>query len=282
MGYKRDIKENTKKLLYANSGNVCAMYGCTNQLMYASTANISEICHIEAVNEDGPRYNPNLTNEEVNSYDNLILLCPTHHTLIDSKAEEINYSVSYLKEMKKYHENQVKELFCTSFSIPMFEFPDNALKTIVNYINSTYIWNYTDIDTTYVSKVLESFFSMKSFSRQIMHYVLTKSIENNDTEINMVLIRNMDNMDLNELSETFQLLEMNDFVRETKWNGPLAGFEDGDGDYHLVENNYLFKICQGEWYLYKNSLILKSIFDLLNNNKLKYHDLLINKNLNEL
>ena len=37
MGYKRNIKESVRRLLYANSGNACAMYGCNNALIYANT-----------------------------------------------------------------------------------------------------------------------------------------------------------------------------------------------------------------------------------------------------
>ena len=68
MGYRRNIKESTRRMLYARSGNMCAMYGCNNVLINENTSNISEICHIEAVNDDGVRYNDNLTDEEVKCY----------------------------------------------------------------------------------------------------------------------------------------------------------------------------------------------------------------------
>lgn len=96
MGYKRDVKDNVRRLLYANSGNICAMYGCSNSLVYENTASINEICHIEAVNEKGARYNTNLSDEYVNSYENLMLLCPTCHSIIDNKQNESFYTVAYL------------------------------------------------------------------------------------------------------------------------------------------------------------------------------------------
>ena len=65
MGYRRNIKESTRRMLYARSGNMCAMYGCNNVLINENTSNISEICHIEAVNDDGVRYNDNLTDEVI-------------------------------------------------------------------------------------------------------------------------------------------------------------------------------------------------------------------------
>lgn len=41
-----------------------------------------------------------------NSHENLLLLCPTHHTLID-KEKGANFSVESLREMKLFHEREV-------------------------------------------------------------------------------------------------------------------------------------------------------------------------------
>ena len=90
MGYNRNIKEGTKRMLYMKSGNLCTW--CKQRLVYSNSSNLSEICHIEAVNEDGARYNPNLTNEYVNSYENLILLCANCHTLADNKYNLVKSS----------------------------------------------------------------------------------------------------------------------------------------------------------------------------------------------
>lgn len=108
MGYNRNIKEGTKRMLYMKSGNLCTW--CKQRLVYSNSSNLSEICHIEAVNEDGARYNPNLTNEYVNSYENLILLCANCHTLADNKYNENACSVEMLKSMKCAHEQWVEEI----------------------------------------------------------------------------------------------------------------------------------------------------------------------------
>ena len=55
MGYNRNIKEGTKRMLYMKSGNLCTW--CKQRLVYSNSSNLSEICHIEAVNEDGARCN---------------------------------------------------------------------------------------------------------------------------------------------------------------------------------------------------------------------------------
>jgi HNH endonuclease len=40
---------------------------------------LAEICHIYGLKPDSPRYVPGMTVEEVNAYENLLLLCPTCH-----------------------------------------------------------------------------------------------------------------------------------------------------------------------------------------------------------
>jgi hypothetical protein len=59
---------------------------------------IGEICHIKARNERGGRYDPRQGEAERQGYDNLLLLCPTHHRTIDAQSEA--FSVELLKQMK--------------------------------------------------------------------------------------------------------------------------------------------------------------------------------------
>lgn len=99
---KRSYPQQTVKRLYALSGNQCAFPGCTATLVNSENASNSHICHIEAANESGPRFNSALTVEQRNDYTNLILLCPSHHAVVDAHPEE--YSVERLKEMKQSHE----------------------------------------------------------------------------------------------------------------------------------------------------------------------------------
>lgn len=55
------------------------------------------------------RHDPTQTVTERDDYQNLILLCPTHHTLIDRKENETVYTVAALQEMKATHEARVLE-----------------------------------------------------------------------------------------------------------------------------------------------------------------------------
>jgi hypothetical protein len=97
-----DITPKTRMRLYALSGNQCAFPGCGVAFVSPENeTNISNICHIEAAEEGGERYNPNSNDEERRSFKNLILLCPNHHKVTDNVH---TYTVEVLREMKRTHE----------------------------------------------------------------------------------------------------------------------------------------------------------------------------------
>lgn len=85
------------------------MYDCNRELIFPTTDGKSQsgkIAHIEALNEGGARFNPNLSLQQRNSEDNLILVCADCHDKIDSDPKK--YTVEYLKEMKRNHIRKMK------------------------------------------------------------------------------------------------------------------------------------------------------------------------------
>jgi hypothetical protein len=68
---------------------------------------IGQEAHIVAEEDDGPRGDATMPVSERNAYANLILLCPTHHILID-KDNGIHFSVTQLHKMKAEHEASVE------------------------------------------------------------------------------------------------------------------------------------------------------------------------------
>jgi hypothetical protein len=63
-----------------------------------------EVCHIKGKRLGSARYDPSQTDVERHAYTNLILMCPTHHTVIDDDEEA--YTVERLCKMKVAHEAQ--------------------------------------------------------------------------------------------------------------------------------------------------------------------------------
>lgn len=102
----------THKMLWGRSANCCAFPGCHRQLAMdiEDTDDISivgEEAHIVAKEKDGPRGNSDLTNEQRDKYENLILLCSIHHKIIDDHPEI--YTVDKLKLTKQEHEKWVSQ-----------------------------------------------------------------------------------------------------------------------------------------------------------------------------
>jgi len=98
----RNYSDLTIKRLYALSANSCAFPDCpvvfTNP---TNNTNFSNICHIEDA-EEGGRFNPNMTDIQRASFENLILLCPNHHKETENTEK---YTVDSLREMKQRHES---------------------------------------------------------------------------------------------------------------------------------------------------------------------------------
>lgn len=91
------------KKLFACSGNRCAFPKCRASMMVNQTL-IGEICHIKGEKPTSKRYDPSQTNLERHAYDNLVLMCPNHHTVIDDDDEA--YTVEHLRKIKSSHEAQ--------------------------------------------------------------------------------------------------------------------------------------------------------------------------------
>ena len=107
---KRKYPTKTRRILDIQSLNQCAFPGCTNALVEpgigkASPAVTADTGHIHAISPDGPRWKEGLTTEELNSLDNLILLCKNHHAVVDSQPEF--YTAEQLKQWKAEHEAKV-------------------------------------------------------------------------------------------------------------------------------------------------------------------------------
>jgi hypothetical protein len=91
------------KKLFACSGNRCAFPKCRASMVVDQTL-IGEICHIKGEKPTSRRYDPSQTNLERHAYDNLVLMCPNHHTVIDDDDEA--YTVERLHKIKASHEAQ--------------------------------------------------------------------------------------------------------------------------------------------------------------------------------
>ena len=98
------MREKDIKILWGRSGNRCAI--CKLELTPdGSRETLGEMAHIVARSLDGPRGLMKLTSEDRDCYDNLILLCPTHHSEVDKNPDV--WTVERIREAKTDHEQWV-------------------------------------------------------------------------------------------------------------------------------------------------------------------------------
>lgn len=104
------LKEFVKLRLWGMSAGRCEI--CNTLLYldsyYGDDANFAENAHIHAVGSTGPRHKEEMSQEEIDCVDNLMLLCAEHHHLIDTKPE--NYPSDMLVKQKKAHEERIRRL----------------------------------------------------------------------------------------------------------------------------------------------------------------------------
>lgn len=115
----------TIKKLFALSGNLCAFPECKNYIVDDVGNLIGQICHIEAAEEGGERYNQKQTDDERASFENLILLCANHHITTNDTTK---YTVGTLTEMKKNHEER--------FTSKQYQPTDNVIDQAVRQIQT--------------------------------------------------------------------------------------------------------------------------------------------------
>ena len=106
----RSIAAAAKILLAARSGGRCEFAGCNDylfeHLLTLKDGNFSQHAHIVAFSEEGPRGRQRARPRNINSVDNLMLLCPQCHKLIDDNPDD--YPRSVLEKYKQDHEERVR------------------------------------------------------------------------------------------------------------------------------------------------------------------------------
>jgi hypothetical protein len=98
------VTDRTRKILWVKAGGRCSI--CGEQLATDASGEdepsiFGEECHIVARSPGGPRA-ADIAN--VDSYENLILLCRKHHKQVDD--QRFHFTAQRLKEIKHKHEEQ--------------------------------------------------------------------------------------------------------------------------------------------------------------------------------
>jgi hypothetical protein len=110
------FSDKTIKLLWGNAAGRCSFPGCGRRLSLPESGKtaphiIGEMAHIRGEEPGAPRHDPAQSEAQRNDYANLILLCPTDHTIIDKTENMATYTVNMLMNIKLQHERDVSDRF---------------------------------------------------------------------------------------------------------------------------------------------------------------------------
>jgi hypothetical protein len=108
MASVRNIKAKVERLLWGIAAGRCEFDGC-NRLLYqhevtGARENLAEKAHIHAVSPGGARFCPD-DDEFKNTVENLMLVCPQCHVMIDRNEQK--YTPEILFAMKQKHEKRI-------------------------------------------------------------------------------------------------------------------------------------------------------------------------------
>lgn len=104
------ITDKTRKVLWGRSASLCAF--CRTHLVIDASANdtdavVGDECHVVSGAPNGPRHDSAFDPAAIDNLGNLILLCRTHHKLVDDQPE--TFTADSLQQLKANHEKWVKE-----------------------------------------------------------------------------------------------------------------------------------------------------------------------------
>ena len=107
--YRMAISDNDYKLLWGRAAGICSNPECRDDLTVllegAAAYNVGEMAHVIARRPGGPRGVPE---GGADSYENLLLLCPTCHRKVD-KAPEGTYPIDLLFGWKAEQEAEIRQ-----------------------------------------------------------------------------------------------------------------------------------------------------------------------------
>lgn len=106
----RAIKPLIRLLLFVRAGGRCEFDGCNRDVLrhhVTLTAQVfGEMAHIVAFKPRGPRGKSGKALVDINDVQNLMVLCPQCHKLIDDNPGK--YTTKILREYKKQHEKRIR------------------------------------------------------------------------------------------------------------------------------------------------------------------------------
>ena len=203
----------TLRELYLKSGNRCAFSGCKKSLFNIKGVFVGQICHIEAAEPGGERFNKNQTNEQRRAPANLVLMCYDHHVETDDVGK---FPVEAMVRIKTEHEKKFSDVVGTMLmtvtdhtTLTTARVPQN-----LNKVNETLTWNLSDEELAEslaeLAKLIDKISKVPSPSRALFTILIKRGEHGRfgaDLECSIADIKQATGLPNNELRECFSSLE---------------------------------------------------------------------------
>lgn len=114
----------TRLRLFADSGGFCSHPSRLAEIFIdldSRAIHVGEIAHVISAGDSGPRSDSDTTPEQRSQYENLILLCPRCHTIIDKAEEEYPRRIPLDITFMHQHEEQEFNFVSGQGAVHVFE-----------------------------------------------------------------------------------------------------------------------------------------------------------------
>jgi len=198
--------------LYLKSGNRCAFPGC-NQSMFNDNGDfVGQICHIEAAEPGGERFNKNQTNEQRRHSSNLVLMCYPHHVATNDVDK---YPVTAMARIKTEHEKKFSDVVGSMLSVTDHTTLTKAsIPTNLNRLAAVLKWKLSDEEhdevLTELTEIIDNLSNVPIPSREFFLILVRRGEDggfNADLQCSVGVIKQATGLNNDELRECFGILD---------------------------------------------------------------------------
>ena len=211
----------TLRELYLKSGNRCAFPGCNKALFKENGVFSGQVCHIEAAEPKGERFNKNQTNEQRRQPFNLLIMCYDHHMETNDVPK---FPVDRMRRIKEEHE----KLFSDVVGSMLNTVTDHTTLTKpllaenLRRINRVLSWNHSDNELSETLKempaIISALHKIPLPSRELFTILVDRAKKvgqfSEALEVSAVEVKQATNLESSEFFECLSILDRSGFTCE--------------------------------------------------------------------
>lgn len=214
----------TLRELYLKSGNRCAFPGCKKALFNGKGVFVGQICHIEAAEPGGERFNKKQSNEQRRQPSNLVLMCYDHHV---ESNDVSNFPVDRMKRIKEEHEKLFSDVVGsmlktvtdhTTLTEPVFSMNLRRMNRVLNWKNSE---DELAAELEELRSVTKTLATIPIPSRELFLVVVNRGQDGRYSaalEVSVPEIQQATGLSTHELRECFSILDAHGFTFDNGTN----------------------------------------------------------------